>query len=99
MYGYNSLSSVTNPIRRRISTAWSASRMGLPNTCAVPLSQRNNPIRLLMVVVLPAPFRPKKPKMLPASCRNPQVQTTQRRLAMERLTEPVGFDDEIGHYF
>ena len=69
MYGYNSLSSVTNPIRRRISTEWSASMMGLPNTCALPLSHRNKPIRVLMVVVLPAPFRPKKPKMLPAGTR------------------------------
>src|SRR5579883_349144 len=43
-----------------------ASPTGSPNTRAVPLSGLRKFIKVLMVVVLPAPFRPKKPKMLPA---------------------------------
>ncbi len=42
---------------------------GMPKTCAVPLSASNRPISVLMVVVLPAPLRPRNPKMLPAGTR------------------------------
>src|SRR5208283_1504588 len=39
---------------------------GMPKTRASPPSGFKNPISSLIVVVFPAPFRPRKPKMLPA---------------------------------
>src|SRR5262245_18492206 len=41
----------------------------MPNTRAFPPLGRAIPSRILMVVVLPAPFRPRKPKIDPAGTR------------------------------
>src|SRR5690348_3859282 len=66
MYGYSSLSSATYPTRRRIRMPDEESPGVRPKTRASPLSGRNNPIRVFIVVVFPAPLRPRKPKILPA---------------------------------
>jgi hypothetical protein len=54
---------------------------GSPNSDAEPPLGRMSPIRMRMVVVLPAPFGPTKPKISPGSTANemPSTATTRRR--------------------
>ena len=54
-------SSLTNPVRLRISTLRSGASTGRPNTRASPPVGRLMPRRIFIVVVLPAPLRPRKP--------------------------------------
>src|SRR5437867_8143526 len=49
-----------------MSTLASGASAGRPNTRACPLVGLDMPSRTLMVVVLPAPLRPRNPKIAPA---------------------------------
>src|SRR6478672_12349461 len=64
-----SLSSLTKPTRRRMSTPASGRSAGMPNTRAVPLVACTIPSRILIVVVLPAPFFPRNPLIEPGGTR------------------------------
>src|SRR3954453_833894 len=53
-------------MRRRTSTPAADAPAGMPNSVAVPLVARAMPSRTLIVVVLPAPLRPRNPQIEPA---------------------------------
>src|SRR6476620_11667762 len=53
-------------MRRRTSTPPASDPAGTPKTCAVPLVARATPRSTLLVVVLPAPLRPRNPQIEPA---------------------------------
>jgi hypothetical protein len=56
-------------VRRRISTPARLSDDGRPKTRASPCVGRAMPSSTLIVVVLPAPFLPRKPKIDPSGTR------------------------------
>src|SRR5206468_713954 len=54
-----------NPVLRRISVLWRASAICRPSARPSPLLTFVMPISILRVVVLPAPFLPRKPQIEP----------------------------------
>src|SRR6266540_4723185 len=59
--------------------------MGASKMCAVPLVGKMSPISILMVVVLPAPFGPTKPKISPSETESVRSWTAWTR----RLRNPT----------
>ncbi len=57
------------PATRRTSEAWLTTSK--PPTVARPEVGRASVVKILIVVLLPAPFGPKNPKIFPASTRKP----------------------------
>ncbi len=47
----------------------SRASMGLPNSAALPSLAGKRPVSIFMVVVLPQPLEPRKPKISPRSMR------------------------------
>ena len=71
--------------------------MGASKMNAFPPVGKMSPMSILMVVVLPAPFGPTKPKISPSfteSVRSSTAWTRRRRTPdLERLREPFGAQD------
>src|SRR6476469_7321483 len=61
-------------------TLASGAPQGSPNTCASPLVGRAIPSSTLMVVVLPAPFRPRNPKIDPLGTRRSSPRNASTRV-------------------
>jgi hypothetical protein len=71
------------PTRR---PGFGSSAYGPPSTAALPASGRESPQSIRIVVVLPAPFGPRNPVMVPGWQRNDTSSTTVA--APKRLLRP-----------
>ena len=58
--------------------------IGRPNSSASPSLAGNNPVSIFIVVVLPQPFEPTKPKISPRSMREAHV------IDSGEVAEPAG---------
>ncbi len=82
-------SSGTTPIRRLTLRAASASAKSASRIRIVPLVGASRPVSILMVVDLPAPLGPRKPKNFPASTDKSSWSTAHRP---ETACQPLGLD-------
>src|SRR5262245_29843429 len=87
-----SLSSLTKPVRRRISTLGRGASAGRSNTRARPASGVTMPSSTLIVVVLPAPFLPRNPKIEPAGTWSvrPRIACTSAQVLCKSTTSTTG---------
>ena len=87
------MSAVTTPTRRRTSSG--AVRVSNPSTSTEPASGESSVQMIRSVVVLPAPFGPRRPKISPDSASKRDA--AQHLVLAERLLQTVDCDRRRAH--